>query len=80
MVSHFLVRVLAADPPRPDRRGTYSFPVSMAGLPLAHPRHTLSDYGQVFAETTFLAIIPAVVLLVLQRYFVASVALSGSKE
>ena len=39
-----------------------------------------SDYGQVFAETTFLAIIPAVVLLVLQRYFVASVALSGSKE
>ena len=39
-----------------------------------------SDYGQVFAETTFLAIIPAIVLLVLQRYFVASVALSGSKE
>lgn len=39
-----------------------------------------SDYGQVFAETTFLAIIPAIALLVLQRYFVASVALSGSKE
>ena len=39
-----------------------------------------SDYGQVFAETTVLALIPAVVLLVLQRYFVASVAISGSKE
>ena len=39
-----------------------------------------SDYGRVFAETAVLAIIPAIVLLLLQRYFVASVASSGSKE
>jgi multiple sugar transport system permease protein/putative chitobiose transport system permease protein len=32
-----------------------------------------SNYGQVFAETAVLAIIPAVVLLALQRYFVASI-------
>jgi multiple sugar transport system permease protein/putative chitobiose transport system permease protein len=39
-----------------------------------------TDYGRVFAETAVLALIPAVVLLVLQRYFVASVASTGSKE
>jgi len=39
-----------------------------------------TDYGRVFAETAILALIPAVVLLVLQRYFVASVASTGSKE
>jgi putative chitobiose transport system permease protein len=39
-----------------------------------------TDYGRVFAETAILAIIPAVVLLVLQRYFVTSVASTGSKE
>ena len=39
-----------------------------------------TDYGQVFAETAVLAIIPAVVLLMLQRYFVSSVASTGSKE
>lgn len=39
-----------------------------------------TDYGRVFAETTILAVIPAVVLLVLQRYFVTSVASTGSKE
>jgi putative chitobiose transport system permease protein len=39
-----------------------------------------TDYGRVFAETAVLAIIPAVVLLALQRYFVASVASTGSKE
>jgi multiple sugar transport system permease protein/putative chitobiose transport system permease protein len=39
-----------------------------------------TDYGRVFAETAVLAIIPAIVLLLLQRYFVASVASSGSKE
>lgn len=39
-----------------------------------------SDYGRVFAETAVLALIPAVVLLVLQRYFVSSVASTGSKE
>lgn len=39
-----------------------------------------TDYGRVFAETAVLAIIPAVVLLLLQRYFVASVAGTGSKE
>lgn len=39
-----------------------------------------TDYGRVFAETAILAIIPAVVLLLLQRYFVTSVASTGSKE
>ncbi|MFJ5265025.1 carbohydrate ABC transporter permease [Streptomyces sp. NPDC088387] len=39
-----------------------------------------SDYGRVFAETAVLAIIPAVILLALQRYFVASVASTGSKN
>ena len=39
-----------------------------------------TDYGRVFAETAVLAVIPAVVLLSLQRYFVTSVASSGSKE
>jgi ABC-type glycerol-3-phosphate transport system permease component len=39
-----------------------------------------TDYGRVFAETAILAVIPAIVLLALQRYFVTSVASSGSKE
>lgn len=39
-----------------------------------------SDYGRVFAETLVLVIIPAVVLLAFQRYFIASVASTGSKE
>jgi putative chitobiose transport system permease protein len=39
-----------------------------------------SDYGRVFAETAVLAVIPAVILLALQRYFVASVATTGSKN
>jgi putative chitobiose transport system permease protein len=39
-----------------------------------------TNYGQVFAETAVLAIIPAIVLLALQRFFVASVATSGTKE
>jgi putative chitobiose transport system permease protein len=39
-----------------------------------------TDYGRVFAETAVLAIIPAVILLFLQRYFVASVATTGTKE
>jgi putative chitobiose transport system permease protein len=39
-----------------------------------------TDYGRVFAETAVLAIIPGIVLLLLQRYFVSSVASSGSKE
>ncbi|MCU1438332.1 MAG: carbohydrate transporter permease [Naasia sp.] len=39
-----------------------------------------TDYGRVFAETAILAIIPGIVLLILQRYFVASVASTGSKE
>lgn len=38
------------------------------------------DQGRVFAETAILALIPAVILLLLQRYFVASASLSGSKE
>ncbi|WP_375450221.1 carbohydrate ABC transporter permease [uncultured Devosia sp.] len=39
-----------------------------------------TDYGSVFAQTTALALIPEGVLLVLQRYFVTSIASSGSKE
>jgi putative chitobiose transport system permease protein len=39
-----------------------------------------SNFGQVFAETAVLAIIPAIVLLALQRYFVTSVASTGNKE
>lgn len=39
-----------------------------------------TDYGRVFAETAILAVIPAVILLALQRYFVTSVASTGSKE
>lgn len=39
-----------------------------------------TDYGRVFAETAILAIIPAIVLLALQRYFVTSIATAGSKE
>jgi len=38
------------------------------------------DPGRVFAETAILAIIPAVILLSLQRYFVASASMTGSKE
>jgi putative chitobiose transport system permease protein len=39
-----------------------------------------TDYGRVFAETAVLAVIPAIILLALQRYFVASVASTGSKN
>ncbi|MFC0682189.1 carbohydrate ABC transporter permease [Lysobacter korlensis] len=39
-----------------------------------------TDYGRVFAETAVLAVIPAIVLLALQRFFITSVASTGSKE
>ncbi|WP_025156717.1 carbohydrate ABC transporter permease [Leifsonia aquatica] len=39
-----------------------------------------TDYGRVFAETAILAVIPAIILLALQRFFVTSVASTGSKE
>ena len=39
-----------------------------------------TDYGRVFAQTAILAIIPALVLLAFQRYFVTSIATAGSKE
>ncbi|MFS0795046.1 carbohydrate ABC transporter permease [Microbacterium sp. 1P10AE] len=39
-----------------------------------------SDYGRVFAETAILAVIPAAILLGLQRFFVTSVSSTGSKE
>jgi multiple sugar transport system permease protein/putative chitobiose transport system permease protein len=38
-----------------------------------------SDYGRVFAEAVAISIIPAVLLLVFQRFFVASLKTSGSK-
>ncbi|MER8672258.1 carbohydrate ABC transporter permease [Mesorhizobium sp. M1156] len=39
-----------------------------------------SDYGQVFAASTILSLIPAIILLGFQRYFTDSVAMSGVKE
>lgn len=39
-----------------------------------------TDYGRVFAETAVLALIPAAILLAFQRYFVVSIASTGSKE
>ncbi|KSV76048.1 hypothetical protein N185_16500 [Sinorhizobium sp. GW3] len=39
-----------------------------------------TDYGRVFAQTTVLAIIPAAILLCLQKYFVTSLASTGGKE
>lgn len=38
------------------------------------------DYGTTFAEALVISVIPAIVILALQRYFVASVAMSGTKE
>jgi multiple sugar transport system permease protein/putative chitobiose transport system permease protein len=53
----------------------------VAPVAIAKTFNALSnDYGRVFAETAVLAIIPAVILLALQRYFVASVSATGSKE
>ncbi|MBQ0827174.1 carbohydrate ABC transporter permease [Streptomyces tagetis] len=39
-----------------------------------------TDYGRVFAETAVLAVIPAIILLALQRHFVTSIASTGSKD
>lgn len=41
--------------------------------------HT-SDYGQIFAASTILSLIPAVILLGFQRFFTDSVTMSGVKE
>jgi putative chitobiose transport system permease protein len=38
-----------------------------------------SDYGRVFAEAVAISVIPAVLLLIFQRFFVASLKTSGSK-
>ena len=38
-----------------------------------------SDYGRVFAEAVAISIIPAVLLLIFQRFFVASLKTTGSK-
>lgn len=38
-----------------------------------------NDYGRTFAETVTISVIPAVLLLALQRYFVSSLKTSGSK-
>ncbi|ANT54282.1 carbohydrate ABC transporter permease [Mesorhizobium amorphae] len=42
--------------------------------------HYSSDYGQIFAASTILSLIPAVILLGFQRFFTDSVAMSGVKE
>ncbi|MGN9809984.1 carbohydrate ABC transporter permease [Micromonospora sp. BQ11] len=39
-----------------------------------------NDYGLTFAEAVIVSILPAGVLLLLQRYFIASVAATGGKE
>lgn len=39
-----------------------------------------SDYGQIFAASTILSLIPAVILLGFQRYFTDSVSTSGLKD
>lgn len=39
-----------------------------------------TDYGRVFFETAVLALVPAVILLTLQRHFVSSLASTGGKE
>lgn len=39
-----------------------------------------ADFGATFAETLIIALLPAVVLLALQRFFIASLAASGGKE
>jgi putative chitobiose transport system permease protein len=39
-----------------------------------------TDYGRVFVETAVLALVPAAILLALQRHFVSSLASTGSKE
>lgn len=41
--------------------------------------HT-SDYGQIFAASTILSLIPAAILLSFQRFFTDSAAMSGVKE
>jgi putative chitobiose transport system permease protein len=39
-----------------------------------------TDYGRVFVETAVLALVPAAILLTLQRHFVSSLASTGGKE
>lgn len=56
-------------------------PLDVAPIAIAKAFGAFStDYGRVFAETTVLALVPAVILLGLQGYFVTSVASSGGKE
>ncbi len=38
------------------------------------------DYGQMFGGAVFTALLPMAVLLVFQRYFIASFATTGSKD
>ena len=38
------------------------------------------DYGEMFAATSFAALVPMVIMLFFQRYFAASLATSGTKE
>ena len=39
----------------------------------------LADYGQLFPQVVLLSVVPVVILLRLQRYFVGSLAATGSK-
>ncbi|WP_292537346.1 carbohydrate ABC transporter permease [Mesorhizobium sp.] len=58
------------------REDMFLAPITLA---LMVGEHT-TDYGQIFAASTILSLIPAVILLGFQRFFTDSVAISGVKE
>ncbi|BCH27059.1 carbohydrate ABC transporter permease [Mesorhizobium sp. L-8-3] len=58
------------------RQDMFLAPITLA---LMAGEHT-TDYGQIFAASTILSLIPAVILLGFQRFFTDSVAMSGVKE
>ncbi|TIP10553.1 carbohydrate ABC transporter permease [Mesorhizobium sp.] len=58
------------------RNDMFLAPITLA---LMVGEHT-TDYGQIFAASTILSLIPAVILLGFQRFFTASAAMSGVKE
>jgi putative chitobiose transport system permease protein len=58
------------------RQDMFLAPITLA---LMAGEHT-TDYGQIFAASTILSLIPAVILLGFQRFFTDSVAMSSVKE
>lgn len=53
------------------RQDIYLPPITLGLMVRQHS----SDYGQIFAASTILSLIPAVILLVFQRFFTDSVAI-----